>query len=191
MTTAAIDEAALLKQIAMGGHDAREALKPLYHYYAPRFRAFYLRRGLAHADADELCQEAFIKIARSTGAAGIIRSPRAWLWRVARSVMLDFLKRSNVEQSVDDWSELVEPEDQQARFDEQLGLKRCVEKQFAEFSRRHTEGSQVVSWAVVEGFTAVEIAELIGRSHGATREFLSQMKKHLRALLRVCDDYLR
>ena len=181
-----IDEGYLLKQISLGGDPARSALKPLYDYYSPRFVGFYCRRGLAPEDAEELSQEAFIKIVRSARKAGDITAPRAWLWRLARSVMLDYLKSPAARSGVDipHLSPFME-----ADLDVQ-DLQDCVQRQFTAFAHTAPEAAQAISWAVVEGFNAREIADLLGRSHGATREFLSQVRKKLSDVLAICREYL-
>ena len=48
------------------------------------------------------------------------------------------------------------------------------------------EAGQAIVWAAVDGLKSTQIAELIGRSAGATREFLSQTRKRLREYLEPC-----
>ena len=56
----------------------------------------------------------------------------------------------------------------------------CVHGQLARFSEAYPEACQAIVWAAVDGLKSAQIAELIGRSAGATREFLSQTRKRLR-----------
>ena len=165
-------EAGWLVDIAKGGSRAQRALEQLYHAYASRFRRYYLRRGFHPADADELCQDAFLKIVRSCVGRDIA-SPRAWLWTLARSVMLDHVKKARPELSGGHAAAEEAIDDPLADY----GLRDCVQRQFTAFADSSPEGAQVVAWAVVDGFTAVEIAAMIDRSPGATREFLSQLRK--------------
>lgn len=182
--TEGVDEAVLLRDISLGGRRSRRALEELYRYYAGRFLAYYRRRGVSEFDREELCQDAFIKIVRSCRRAEDIHAPRAWLWSVARSVMLDHFRRLHGE-AMPLWNE-----DSAVDWESAADLQDCVDKQFARFAARAPEAAQAITWAVVEGFSAVEIADLLERSPGATREYLSQVRKKLRQVLAVCRDYL-
>lgn len=182
--TEGVDEAVLLRDISLGGRRSRRALEELYRYYAGRFLAFYRRRGVSEFDREELCQDAFVKIVRSCRDAEDIHAPRAWLWSVARSVMLDYFRRRG-DEALPLWQE-----EGDVDWEETLNLQDCVDKQFARFAARAPEAAQAISWAVVEGFTAVEIAAMLERSPGATREYLSRVRKKLRQALAVCRDYL-
>ncbi len=84
------DEASLLEEIACGGETARRALKPLYQRYGHRFRSYFQQRGLSLADAEDLSQECFIKIVKSASNVKEFNAPRAWLWSVAKSVLMCF-----------------------------------------------------------------------------------------------------
>ncbi|GAB3375955.1 RNA polymerase sigma factor [Spongiibacter taiwanensis] len=195
------DDGALLAELTVGGGRSQQALRLLYAYYAPRFIGYFRRRGASDADADDLCQEAFVKIMRSVGPALAsprgITAPRAWLWLVARSVHLDHLgkqqRTAHDDLALDGaaagqaWSDFQTADEVST---DQEGLGDCVRRQFARFADASPEAAQAISWAVVEGFTAPEIASLLGRSPGATREFLSQVRKKLRDVLSLCRDYL-
>lgn len=183
-------EAALLEEISAGGSAARKALKPLYCRYAHRFKAYFQQRGLGLADAEDLCQECFIKIVKSAPAAQPIRAPRAWLWSLAKSVLLDFYKSRRPSAELDEAVLAEQVLEQATEGAVDLDIEHCIERQFAVFAQDNPQGAQVLRWAVIEGFTAVEIAEMIGRSHGASREYLSQLRKKLRPILAICQELL-
>lgn len=211
LTGAAANEAELLAELVAGDGRTQQALRALYAYYAPRFRGYFRRRGASDADAEDLCQEAFVKIMRSVGPALAsergIGAPRAWLWQVARSALLDYVGKqqrlaggdpangapangapaNDSSEVASDWAGFDMAGDELA---DQADLGDCVRRQFAQFAKGSPEAAQAISWAVVEGFTAAEIASLLGRSPAATREFLSQVRKKLRDALALCRDYL-
>ncbi|MBD2859240.1 RNA polymerase sigma factor [Spongiibacter sp. KMU-158] len=183
----ALQELALLETIACGGEAGRRALKDLYFQYAHRFRGYFLRRGLNQADAEDLTQESFIKIVRSAANANSITAPRAWLWSVAKSVLLDHLKKTP--SSNQEWDAQGDEPFSEFSHDQQA-MARCVEQQFQQFASSSPEGAQIIRWVVLDGFSSTEVAEMIDRTHGATREYLSQLRKKLRPLLEVCRDLL-
>lgn len=167
----------------------REAARGLHRRYAGRFQAYLQRRGLDHASAEDAVQEAFIRLIRraetfAPGPQGEA-SARAWIWAVARSVWLDLQKRPALDTvsleeggaaeqgSAPDVAQLSDYQD-------------CVHGQLARFAQDSPEASQAILWAAVDGLPSGEIGLLLGRSAGATREFLSQTRKRLREYLQPC-----
>jgi RNA polymerase sigma-70 factor (ECF subfamily) len=79
------------------GDDA--ALDELYRLVAPRIRLFLARLCADLALADDLTQDAFLRIhsARGTFAAGALALP--WMFAIARNSYLDHLRREQVRRS--------------------------------------------------------------------------------------------
>ncbi len=63
--------------------------------HEPSLRA-YLRRSLAsHNDVDDVVQDSYLKLWKSR-AAGLVRSPKAFLFTIARNTALDLKRRRDV-----------------------------------------------------------------------------------------------
>ena len=104
-----MSESDWLAAIAEGGHTRREGISALYTQYAERFRAYYRRRGASPADAEECCQDAFVRLVRALDQGTVVTQPRAWLWQVAKSQWLDFCRRDGgTRLSVNGWAELAD-----------------------------------------------------------------------------------
>jgi RNA polymerase sigma factor (sigma-70 family) len=116
----------------------------------------------------------------------------AWVRSIVRHTVLDHWRqrqpgedwlddqggvRAEVEQA---WSaQAGAPATPEQRLNEQQLadlLARCQ----AAFEAAAPLHAQVVRWVAVEGLTPAEVAGLLGRSPGATREFLSQARKKAR-----------
>ena len=67
-------------------------------------------------------------------------------------------------------------------------LAECFERCWQRFVKAAPEHAQVVAWIAEDGMSHEEIAELLGRTPGATREFISQCRK--RARLHLAEWYL-
>lgn len=189
----AIDDDGLILQLQRSA-TRRAAMSTLFRHYAPRFQAYFQRRGLPVASAEDLVQDSFVKLAQASHGFRAQGQGRAWLWQLARSVLLDHLRRADrnaaapadggdpeAAMGLSMWSE---------DESELQGLQDCVQRQFALFTEQEPQRAQVVFWAAVEQLKAPEIARLIGRSPGATREYLSQCRRRLAELLAVCRDYV-
>ncbi len=143
--------------------------------------------------AEDAVQEAFVKVwqrcATFRGDAELL----SWVRGIVRNTVLDHWRRRHpsedwqaddgaVRQDVEQaWMALVgapaTPE--QALNEQQLAelFNRCQ----AAFDAASPLHAQVVRWVAVEGLSPAEVSALIGRSPGATREFLSQARKKARA----------
>ena len=69
----------------------------------------------------------------------------------------------------------------------QRQLAACFERCWDKFIESSPEHALVISWIAEDNLTHEQIAALLGRSPGATREFISQCRK--RARLYLADWY--
>ena len=70
-------------------------------------------------------------------------------------------------------------------------LDACFERCWSRFEEASPAHAAVMAWIVEDGLTNEEISELLGRTPGATREFVSQCRKRAAAPGRVVRDGLR
>ncbi len=85
------DAAALIQAVAQGD---RSAFATLFAHYAPRIKAFLMRRGSAALDAEELAQEAMLAVWRKAGQFDPTRATAAaWVFTIARHLRIDRHRR--------------------------------------------------------------------------------------------------
>ncbi len=166
----------------------RRAVERLYLEYGGRIRNYYRLHGASPADAENWLHETFVRVLRSIDTLRDHSRLAAWLWRTARNVMIDAMRSANRLPSVDgEMSEtLCDKRDGPVEQLEHTQIDECVRRGFDRFAARYPECAQCLVWATVDGLTMQELAELIGRSEGATREYLSQCRKKLRPYLESC-----
>ncbi|MBV5323926.1 MAG: RNA polymerase sigma factor [Rhodospirillaceae bacterium] len=70
----------------------------LYRDRGPALRRFFRHRLSNRDDADDMVQEVFVRLARDDNASAL-RNPAAWLQRVARNLVFDVARRSEVRQA--------------------------------------------------------------------------------------------
>lgn len=181
------DDALILSMAQADEQCRRDAVTELYYRYAHRFNAYLLRRGTPAHEAEELVQDAFVRLMRHAGAFKPQGHGNAWIWQVARSTWLDVWKKKGPDtqsMNIEDTDELALPHapDTATMSDYQD----CVHGQLARYIRAYPEGGQAVLWAAVDGLSTQQIAELLGRTAGAARQFLSQARKRLKEYLEPC-----
>ena len=74
-----------------------KAFENLYEHYAPRLKHYMMRQGADSASADDLAQEAMVQVWRKAEQYDSARaSPSAWIYRIARNLRIDKLRRQKL-----------------------------------------------------------------------------------------------
>jgi RNA polymerase sigma-70 factor (ECF subfamily) len=156
-------------------HD-RRAFADLYRQYLPQiYRYCYRRLGSQEAAEDatsRIFTQALVALPRYQQRSG---SFRAWLFTIAHHTVVDEARRARPVSSLDETSTVLDPgpppEDVVIRSEEGQSLA-AVMAHLTPDQRRVVE-------LRLAGLTAVEIAAVMGRSHGTIRNL------HHRALVRL------
>jgi RNA polymerase sigma-70 factor (ECF subfamily) len=123
-----------------------------------RFVAQSLRRmGVADADLDDVCQEAFLVVHRRLGSFEGRSSLRTWIRGVAIRVAADYRKSARVRAraGVESTDELESPWDDHGRTEARQILQRA-------FSALDANKRAVLVLHEIEGFSVPEVALLVG-----------------------------
>lgn len=180
MNNAEVD--ALIVDLQAGGQRRKHAVTQLYTAFSAKFTRFLQLRGVPESESEDLMHDIFLAfIARCDGftPSGM---GRGWLWSVVRSKLADRYRQANkenVEVYDDSW------EIEAGSYDE-ARLKACIEGQMSAFSRDYPEGAQALAWVIDDELDLRSVSELLGRSYGATREFMSQIRSRLRGYIDPC-----
>jgi RNA polymerase sigma-70 factor, ECF subfamily len=182
-----------------GGAAIERALQLLDRsYFAVLFRESL--RGLNDPEsARDLVQDTFIKVwlrcATFQGDSELL----PWIKAILRHGLLDRLRKSTGEVPFD------LPEDQDGEAQQRIAelseeriprpdsaaaraqLDDCFQRCWRRFEAASPAHAQVMTWIVEDGLTHEQIGELLGRTPGATREFVSQCRK--RARLHLAEWY--
>ena len=120
---------------------------------------YLCHKGASSEDAEDLTQEAFMRIVQRTHVAGTGYLNRAYLFTIARNLLVDSYRAKGPE-SVELTQEIEEklkaPEKERDGFAEQV-------------SRLPEDLREVLTLEYAQGFKASEIAEITGQSRFAVR----------------------
>jgi RNA polymerase sigma factor (sigma-70 family) len=148
-----------------------------YEAYAPQLRRFAIARLHDVAAADDVVQEAFIRLAIESRTSGKPDNERAWLYRVVTNLIVSGARHAAV---VHRRSVLIQtaevtvesPETQFLASERYQGLGSALEAAGADGRRGLILAAQ--------GYSGREIAEMLGRSVGATRTLLCRARGNVR-----------
>lgn len=180
----------LIKAVT-GDSSAWATIDKLYRHLVYKWlRSWELNRENAEDVTQEVFKTAFSKIDQfRRNEAG--QRFRKWLWSIAESRFLDFVRKHNPEKDgtqatglqlrsiPDPISMVVDSEDQQ-RFDQSWLYRRSIELLNSEFSPEHVRAFMMVE---VEHHTPNEAAKILGITTNALYIARTRIKKRLKEVL--------
>lgn len=150
--------------------------------YAQHYRSIYgqlLASTRDAATAQDLCQEAFLRLTRQMRAGEPPENVGAWLHRVATNLAVSRSRRARV---AEHWADrLVERGLQPSPEDEVLTRERNATVRTA--LSQLSESDQSALLLAAQGYGGPEIARLLGRTQTATRTRLFRARSRLRTQL--------
>jgi RNA polymerase sigma-70 factor (ECF subfamily) len=190
-----LDKQFFMRACREGGAAIGQALRSLDRDF---FAVLHGRAMRFIRDADaahDLVQDTFIKVWRRCATFHGESELLPWIEAILRNGVLDWLRRSGRELPFDETDvvnteiaariaelsehEVATPDDDVRRAQ----LAECFQRCWQEFERVAPRHAAVIAWIAQDGLTHEEIATLLERSPGATREFISQCRKRARVHL--------
>lgn len=186
------DEQQLLDNLRAGGKKREVAISTLYRDYAARIRSYYINHRASATEAEDWVHDCFVKIVKSIDNFRGDSPLSAWIWTIARNVMLDAIRKRKTDTSTEDFplDSIMDGSASAIEHIESEELKDCVQKRFAEFLLQEPDRAQCIVWAIIDGLRIKEISTILDRTPGATREYLFQCRKRLRSYLEPCLEHV-
>ena len=185
----------ILSAIRAGGRPRDAAVGVLYRRHAQALLRFFVYQGASADDAKDLLQDTVVRIVRGAEGFDGTGAARAWIWQVARNVLLDFLKRRavragrEVAATPQEWAAIADTTAAAPSGDSSAHLVDCVDRGLQTFALEMPERAQVLTLQM-QGHAVAEIAQRIGRTAAATREYLSQCRRKIEPYIAHCLDHL-
>jgi RNA polymerase sigma-70 factor (ECF subfamily) len=132
------------------------------------------RLGDKHA-AEDLLQDVFVKAMRQGAAFCTLEQPRAWLFQVARNVLVDHFRALRPTEELPD--DLIAPESEVAPID---ALTQCIDRVLP---RLGAEDQDILRECDLRGVLQQTFAQSRGLTLPATKARLRRARQRLRGLL--------
>jgi RNA polymerase sigma factor (sigma-70 family) len=179
-TPSMTDQYKLVKDCLKGRRDAQ---LELYNQYAGVMLAVCYRYTKSISDAEDVLQEGFIKVFTHLGQFKAEGELGAWIRRIIVNTAINYLKKNSRYQAELAFSDLpMHP----VSFDNpQLNMQA---KELADLIRQLPPGYQTIfNLHVVEGYTHVEIGQMLGISEGTSRSQYSRARALLISWIKKND----
>jgi len=160
---------ALLVRVAAEGD--REAFNALFAFFAPRIKGYLMKIGAAADLADDLAQEAMLRVWRKARLFDPAKaSASTWIFTIARNLRIDAARRA-ARPALDPEEPALLPE-HEPLADAQIEAAARDEKIRASFAALPAAQYDVVRLHFVEDLTHSEIAERLGTPLGTVKSRL-------------------
>jgi RNA polymerase sigma factor (sigma-70 family) len=188
-----VEKDAFMRACREGGRAMEQALLALDRsFFALLYRD--CARSIRDAEsARDLVQDTFIKVWRRCETYQGDSELLPWIRAIQRRAVLDWLRKPRREIPMDTYTgeltnearervselsaqQIATPADE-ARNAE---LHACFQRCWQRFEAASPSHAAVMGWIVEDGLSHAEIGALLGRTPGATREFISQCRKRAR-----------
>lgn len=179
--------------------DSQQDFPALYREYYPKIVG-YLRRLVSEAEAEDVAQEAFVKISRSLDGFRGESQLSTWIYRIATNAALDHHRKTSSRQT-----KLTAdlPEEDDLSSDERALLQdssplhdiALIRKDMNECIRSLVNDLPdnyrvVLMLGDLEGFTNAEIADILGLSLDTVKIRMHRARRHLKkAMDAACHLY--
>ena len=189
-----------LSLIAARGRDAENALRALHDRYHKRLLRFVMHQGAAQDLAEEVVQDTFLKVWKSADSFRADAKASSWFHTIARNTLISDARRTNLVDHVDDetWQAQADHHsalqcelDSASQAAVQEALQKCYEQAYAGFAQSFPAGAQALDRVVQDRWSVRDVAAMLQRTEGATREYLSQCRKKLKRFLEPCAPLLK
>jgi RNA polymerase sigma-70 factor (ECF subfamily) len=194
-----LDRNAFIRACREGGGAIEQALRELDRsLFARLYRAGL--QTLRDADAArDLVQDTFIKVWQRCATFRGDSELLPWINVILRHGAIERLRQRSPEVPLEDQQGItseaaqgivnlsVESDDTPERAAQQRERAELFSKGWTRFHKQDPLHASVIAWIVEDGLSNDDIAQLLDRSPGATREFISQCRK--RARLYLADWY--
>ena len=181
------DQATEIIQLLREGR-SDEAMRLFEKYgFRKEFIGVTMKSGINKEDAKDLVQEFIIdKLTMQSDSIKDIEFARTWMYQVLRNMVNDkgrVLKKNREVPFDEDRDQSQAPK----ILEENQTRSGCVQEQLAKFRESDPKHAETLDF-ILNGLSPEEIRLVIGRSYGATREFMSQCRKKFRPFIEICNE---
>lgn len=144
-------------------------------------RGFLLHRAANPGDADDVLQEVFLKALSQGNAFDQLENPRAWLFHVARNLLVDRLRLRKDQVPLPD-DLCAEPELEVQAVDR---LSQCIPRVLSELS---TQDREAILFCDLRGMSQKDYAEYLGLTLPAAKSRVQRARQRMQAqMVKACQ----
>ena len=159
-----------------------QALEQIWNELAGKLRAFIRRRVSDDAEAEDILQDVFLKLARRADELPEPAKLQGWIFLITRHAIID---RYRARKETVPLPEALAPEEDAAP-EEQEGLTASLRRMIRSLPELYREAIQL---AEIEGVPQVELARRLGISVSGAKSRVQRGRQALKKMLLACCQF--
>ncbi len=187
-----MEPAEFIRRCQEGGSALREAVETFCLLHGKRLLGDARAHAASPEIGEDLVHDAYLKLLtgcrRYRGSGSLL----GWVQTGLRRSIIDHWRKHSAETSLGaDGEEIASAVEEAllqacaagidpAAIAETAQARRVYEECRRRFAADHPQSAAVIAWVAEDGLSIPELADVLGRSHAATREHLSQCRKKAR-----------
>lgn len=183
--------AEIAEGLRRGGAAANRAMRFLFDQHRATIERSAFRANCPESILDDIVQDTLINYMRHIRSGEDVAAPGAYLARIARNLVVDHFRRrkpdDSLEQAIESGALGSDEESHRPRPDQCLEIAAendCYRAAYLAFRQDFPEPGEVFLLQVYEGMSTRQLADHLGKNHGAAREYISRWRTRLREYLR-------
>lgn len=169
---------------AIAKQQDRVSFEKLYNYIAPKLKSYMIKQGADTNTADDLAQEAMVKVWHKAGQYNPDKAaPATWIYRIARNIQIDQLRKRKFFEV--EFTAEADREDVGASGHERSTEQLDANKLHGMMDSLSDEQLNVIQLAFFEGMTQSEICKKLDIPLGTVK---SRMRQSFGKLRKVMGD---
>lgn len=170
-------DAELAVRMARGDRDA--AGEFYKRFGEPIYRFIYFKVATREI-AQDLASACFLKVLEQFARGLQVENIRAYLYRTARNIVIDYYRKSGRAQVIEYAEETVGSNEGPLEINERVDLQLASERLVLSLRKIKDEWREVLVLRYIEGYSNQEIAAMLQKSEGAVRVLIHRALQELR-----------
>lgn len=138
-------------------------------YYTAVYK--YFRKKVGENDAEDLTQQTFVKLLAWIGCIDKIHSKKAFIFKIANSVLCDYLRKKKLLENVISFDELY-------NYTDNYDFTKEIEA--SDYYKKLSKREKRIVELKIEGYNSTEIGRRLNISASTVRTYLEKIKKKLK-----------
>jgi len=167
--------------IAAAAEGDRKAFRTIFNYYVPKMKPIALRYARTGFEAEDILQEAFVKIYYKLNSFKFEGSFEGWIKRIVVNTALNHYEKYRKDYDLENIETL---EEEELGIEEAKDIDEVVKSELLTIIQNLPDGYRLVmNLYVLEEHSHKEIAEMLGISEGSSRSQYSKARRHIKKTL--------
>ncbi len=155
----------------------RKKFAKIYDKYIEKIYRFIFLKVSSQEIAEDLCSETFLKGWQAFNSQKI-KHPQAFLYKIARNLVVDHYREKGKVQIISaEYASIIDPRQD---LEKQAMLTSDINNVKQAIGNLKDDYQNVIIWRYLEEMSIPEIAQVLGRTDGATRVLLHRALKNLK-----------